>query len=63
MKFKDIVIVGAALVVAYHAGKTAGHSECLRQFMDKYGDDILEKHGEIITNVSKHIMIKVTKAK
>lgn len=61
MKFKDLVLAGAALIAVYNAGKTAGHIECFNKLMAKYGDELLEKHGEIISKIGKNFTIKVIK--
>lgn len=61
MKFKEMVIAGAALVAVYNAGKMAGHIECFNKIMAKYGNDILEKHDEIISKIGKNFTIKVIK--
>lgn len=61
MKFKDLLVAGTALIVVYNAGMVAGRMDCFQKFMDKYGDDILEKRGEITGKLSKRFTIKVTK--
>lgn len=48
MKFKNLVIAGAALLVVYKIGMMSGYSKCFDQFMDKYGKELLEKHDEIV---------------
>lgn len=61
MKFKDLAVASAALIAVYNAGKMAGHIECFNKLMAKYGDDILEKHDEIISKIGKNFTIKVIK--
>lgn len=61
VQFKDLVLAGAALIAVYNAGKTAGHIECFNKIMAKYGNDLLEKHDEIISKIGKNFTIKVIK--
>lgn len=61
MKFKDLVVAGAALLVVYKAGQVSGHVECFNELMGKYGKELLENHGEIISKINKHFTIKVIK--
>lgn len=61
MKFKEMVLAGAALIAVYNAGKMAGHVECFNKIMAKYGNELLEKHDEIISKIGKNFTIKVIK--
>lgn len=61
MKFKELVLAGAALIAVYNAGKMAGHVECFNKIMAKYGNELLENHDEIISKIGKNFTIKVIK--
>lgn len=51
MNTKNLVLVGTALFVVYKVGTMTGYYKCFNQLMDKYGAELLEKHGEIISNL------------
>lgn len=51
MNTKNLVLVGTALFVVYKVGTMTGYYKCFNQLMDKYGEELLEKHGEIISKL------------
>lgn len=55
MKFKNLVIAGAALLVVYKVGQVSGHVKCFEKLMDEYGKELFENHEKIST------MIKIGK--
>lgn len=61
MKFKEMVLVGAALIAVYTAGKAAGHIACFNKLMAKYGEELLDNHDEIISKIGRNFTIKVIK--
>ena len=61
VKLARTILACGMIFLAYEAGKLIGHLRCLDKFVDKYGDDILEKHAEIIDDIHPKFTIKVVK--
>ena len=61
MKLTRTILACGLIFLVYEAGKFMGHMRCLDKFVDKYGDDILEKRAEIVDDISPKFTIKVVK--
>ena len=61
MKLIRTILAGGVILLVYNAGKLMGHVQCLDKFVDKYGDDILEKRAEIVDDIHPKFTIKVVK--
>lgn len=51
MNFKNLVLAGTAMFVVYKVGMMTGYYKCFNQLMDKYGEELLENHGEIVSKL------------
>lgn len=61
MKAKHYVTAGACIVAAFLAGKFVGHCECLRNIANTYGEDILNRDGNITDHVNEKVSIALYK--
>ena len=57
MKFRDLVLTGVALFAVYRTGKLVGQIKCFDKLMQEYGNDILEKHNDIIYTICDGITL------
>lgn len=58
MKVRNLILVGAALIVTYKTGELMGHIMCKRELARKRADDICED-GRIIEIAGKRFKVTI----
>lgn len=61
MNAKRLIAIAAYTFLAYRAGKMVGHLECMRNLVNKYGDEVL-KNEDMVVDDGKHWKITIKKS-